>query len=167
MAHRTRKANAIYRHELYSTWHLMLQRCYNPNATAYRHYGGRGIGVFLPWHNSRIFIGEIEALIGPRPGLLTLDRIDNDWHYEPGNVQWANQTTQCINRRHTIEVMLDGEPMSLKTACRERFGLTQGRYLWICKYLREGMTFEEAISCYQIDPSRLKLIQLPRKRRPK
>jgi hypothetical protein len=139
----------------------MLQRCYNPKSTGFKHYGARGIGVFLPWHNSRVFIGEIERLIGPRPDILTLDRIDNDWHYEPGNVRWANQDLQLANRRSGIGVELDGEPMTLKTACRERFGLTQGRYLWICKYLREGMAFEAAISCYQIDPSRLKLVSLP------
>lgn len=98
------------RHPLYNIWHLMMYRCENPVAPSYPRYGGRGIKICERWHDLATFIADIEAEIGPRPeghtvGKMrkvphyTLDRIDNDGHYEPGNVKWSTHAEQQANRR--------------------------------------------------------------------
>ena len=73
-------------------------RCTNPNVPNYENYGGRGIRF------SDVFIGRAGALrflaeVGLPPRNHTLDRIDNDGHYEPGNVRWATRKQQNLNRR--------------------------------------------------------------------
>jgi hypothetical protein len=72
-------------------------RCTNPGDRAFKHYGGRGIEYRLP-----AALGEATALlietIGPRPDGLTLDRIDNDGHYEIGNLRWATWEEQHRNK---------------------------------------------------------------------
>lgn len=85
-------------HPLYQKWEAMMDRCYNPNRNRYARYGGRGIKVCERWHNAANYIADIEAL-GPRPSAAhTIDRIDNDGHYEPGNVRWLDQTNQNFNQ---------------------------------------------------------------------
>jgi hypothetical protein len=88
----------------YGRWSSMLYRCYNSNSACYRHYGGRGIGVYELWRNSFVAYKKyIDAL--PHSGIdgLTLDRINNDGNYEPGNLRWATRSEQCLNqRRHGL-----------------------------------------------------------------
>jgi len=87
-------------HEIYGTWVQMVGRCHNPNHAAFAYYGARGINVCDRWRNSvEAFIAEV----GPRPLGLTLDRIDNDGNYEPGNVRWATKSQQQRNRRGSAE----------------------------------------------------------------
>jgi hypothetical protein len=69
-----------------------LRRCTNPNVDNYKDYGGRGI-KFLFTSFEQFF-----AEIGPRPEGMTLDRIDNDGNYEPGNVRWATRSQQRQNQ---------------------------------------------------------------------
>ena len=81
---------------LHYVWRAMRQRCQNPNAQQYKHYGGRGIKVCPEWEDSRTFIEW--ALPRWRPG-LSLDRIDNDGDYTPDNCRFAGRVTQGLNRR--------------------------------------------------------------------
>jgi hypothetical protein len=69
-------------------------RCRNPNNDRYEDYGGRGI-KFL-FHSFQEFLVHI----GPRPADRSLDRINNDGHYEMGNVRWATRSQQARNARH-------------------------------------------------------------------
>ena len=100
----------LWKHPLYPIWTHMMERCYKPNATSYRHYGERGIKVYGPWHDAASFIEWIEQNLGPRPCDIngncdarrhpySLDRIDNNGNYEPGNVKWSTWLEQRENRR--------------------------------------------------------------------
>lgn len=83
------------KHPFYNTWVNMLARCYDLQRNGYENYGGRGITVCERWHHFRHFAEDM----WPRPEGLTLNRIDNDGNYEPGNCNWASRADQCVNRR--------------------------------------------------------------------
>ncbi len=87
---------AARRHPAYKAWANMMQRCTNPKDPHWDRYGGRGIQVCRRWHNPL----EFWADMGPtyQRG-LTLDRIDNDGNYEPGNCRWTTWGVQQNNKR--------------------------------------------------------------------
>lgn len=100
------------KHPLYQTWAGMMARCYNQNHTWYSRYGGRGITVHVPWQDVRTFVEEIYQLLGERPNGMTLDRIDNDRGYEPGNVRWASRSSQSKNRSKIRRLPLSDEQIT-------------------------------------------------------
>lgn len=84
----------------YRAWLYMKARCFNPRTHAYEHYGGRGITVYEPWTDN--FTAFLDY-IGPKPSRQhSLDRIDVDGNYEPGNVRWATKAEQMNNTRRNL-----------------------------------------------------------------
>lgn len=86
---------------LYRVWCHMRERCYKPSNVRFNAYGARGITVFDEWRTSyEAFSRWIRANIGERPTPEhSLDRIDNDGHYEPSNLRWATNKEQVRNSR--------------------------------------------------------------------
>ncbi len=79
----------------YNTWRAMMRRCYNTADKDYPKWGGRGVFVHPAWHDYLSFA----LAVGEPTGKETLDRIDPDGSYEPGNVRWASPAVQARNIR--------------------------------------------------------------------
>lgn len=88
----------------------MMGRCYTPAHKSFAHYGGRGITVCERWRDFANFLADM----GECPPGLTLDRKDNDGHYDPGNCRWATQKEQQNNRSITRFLEFNGQRRSMK-----------------------------------------------------
>lgn len=87
----------------YRIWTSMIQRCENPNDKGYPRWGGRGITICPSWRASfSTFLSDV----GPRPTTNhSIDRINNDGNYEPGNCRWATAREQRLNQRPRRKVI--------------------------------------------------------------
>lgn len=94
----------------YYAWQSMKQRCYNTKHQAYANYGGRGITICDRWLSS--FVAFFDD-IGPSPEGASIDRINNDGNYEPGNCRWATRREQLRNRRMNRFLTIRGETKTL------------------------------------------------------
>lgn len=91
-----RHRHGHYRDATHNSWRAMIGRCVQPKTRSFEHYGGRGISVCDRWRNS---FESFLADMGVRPEGKSLDRINPDGNYEPGNCRWATAFEQRHNRR--------------------------------------------------------------------
>ena len=96
----------------YIVWREIHRRCYSPNFKDFHLYGGRGIKVESEWHESNPNgLDNFLRDMGPRPPKTTIDKIDNNRNYGPGNCRWASSKVQSRNRRVTVWIEYDGRKM--------------------------------------------------------
>ena len=116
-------------------------RCNHQSNPAYKHYGGRGIQCKFP--SRKHFVLWVTANL-PHPTYqgVEIDRVDNDGHYEPGNLRLATRQQQMDNRRNTNWVQFQGQPMLLR-----EFVLNHSPYTYgvTARYAKKGLTGEQII----------------------
>jgi len=121
----------------YRIWQAMLTRCRNPNVSCAKDYSGRGISVCERWHEFENFLADM----GEAPKKHSIDRINNDGNYEPGNCRWATRHQQASNTRANIFIEFQGLRLT-RSEWERRLGL--GRTT-IRSRLRNGLTIAEAL----------------------
>lgn len=84
----------------------MLRRCENPKYRKFANYGGRGISVCSRWKDFENFASDMGL---PPDSTMTINRIDNDGNYEPGNCHWATREEQCSNKRTSNIITFNGQ----------------------------------------------------------
>jgi hypothetical protein len=93
----------------YKSWDSMVARCTYPSNPAFRHYQKRGITVCERWRVFDNFLADM----GERPANTTLDRIDNNKSYEPGNCRWATKKEQGNNRATNVHYEFRGDRLTI------------------------------------------------------
>lgn len=100
---------------LYKTWGGMIARCQIETATGYQNYGGRGISVCERW---RVFENFASDMGDPPDATFTIERIDNNGNYEPGNCRWATRLEQGENKRNNRIIEHNGKKMTVTNWAR-------------------------------------------------
>lgn len=127
------------------SWQSMLARCRYPDRDKTAKHINRGISIYDRWQSFDSFLADM----GERPDGTTLDRIDNDGNYVPGNCRWATATEQARNRRNArltfesaVEVAyarLTGEPCK---SIATRFGISES----LPREIVRGRTWKDALA---------------------
>lgn len=146
---RERDPAAICHKAEFKIWAGILARCNNPNVKKYPEYGGRAIKVADEWlHNFRAFYSHV----GERPSSRhSIDRIETDGDYRPGNVRWALPEVQANNRRTTRRVIYRGRSMALTDAVRAGGSVIHYEAAWV--RIRSGWSVERAVETPRLHES--------------
>lgn len=138
--HAASMTHGLSGHYIYNQWCSIIARCTNPNNPRWDSYGGRGIGISPEWRNDP---QKFADYMGPRPSCLhTIDRIDNNKGYEPGNLRWADKKTQQRNRRNNAIIEYGGLKMCI-AEWSDKLGLKAN---CLSTRLRRGWPLEKALS---------------------
>jgi hypothetical protein len=138
---RAKEHYGLHKTPEYKVWQNVVDRCRNPNNPYFHNYGGRGIKLHPEWESS--FVAFLVG-VGKRPDpAMTLDRMDNEKGYEPGNVRWVTKKAQAHNMRKNRMLTYNGRTQTL-TAWAEEIGLVPSTLQYRLK--QGGMTVAEALS---------------------
>lgn len=130
-------------HPLYGRWNDMKNRCENPRNPSYRYYGARGISICDEWHDINKFIEWAESN-GYKKG-LTIDRIDVNGNYEPGNCRWIPLIDQSYNKTDSVYHTYNGETLTTMQWVH-RYNIPQWR---ASSYRKDGIDFIDIIKKYE------------------
>ena len=109
-----------HRERLWEIFNGIKARCEHPKSNIYKYYGGRGISICRKWRDDYTKFREWALKNGYKDG-LSIDRINPDGNYEPGNCRWITQREQCLNKRNNLRIEIDGEKKLVIEWC-EKFG---------------------------------------------
>lgn len=124
----------------YLVWSRMKARCYDPNSPSWDHYGGRGIKLCKKWEfDFAAFLADVGHR--PAPG-YSIERINNDGDYEPGNVRWATAKEQANNRSTTVLLTFNGKTQTTTQWCDE-LGIPYQRLM---QRIKRGWSAESALT---------------------
>ena len=124
----------------YQVWADIKTRCQNKKHSSYKDYGGRGILVCIRWKSS--FEAFLEDM-GERPSSEhSIDRIDNNGSYDPKNCKWSTTAQQSINKRSSVNIVINGEIKNLSEWCR----FYEISYGVVYTRLKRGWSIERAFS---------------------
>lgn len=125
-----------------NVYYKMISRCYAKDNKDYAYYGGRGISVFDEWKASRdAFEDYCKTLPNAFKDGYSIDRIDNNSNYEPGNIRFITHEDQCNNRRNNRVYYFNGENKTIAQWARE-YGHT---WEFVRDRLKLGWTIEQAL----------------------
>lgn len=122
----------------YVAWTHAKARCHNPKHPYYQWYGARGISMCPEWRED---YSKFLADMGPRPEGCSLDRVNNDGNYEPGNCRWVSMKEQSRNKRSNIVITFEGQEM-IASDWEKKFGVRKD---YISKRLRNGMNMKDIV----------------------
>ena len=122
VASRMSRRHGMSKSREYGVWIALVHRAINPKDRKWRLYGGRGIGVCARWLVFDNFIADMGRRPSPN---ATIDRIDNDRGYEPGNCRWASYAEQNRNLRTNRVIEYRGERLCLRDWA-DRIGIRSG-----------------------------------------
>lgn len=139
----SRRTHGASRSKLYNAWKTMHARCRNPSNARWERYGGRGIAVCSSWTGAGGFAAFM-ADMGPRPSdRHSIERIDNDGNYEPGNCKWGLPETQNRNRGNNLLVTHEGETKTLAEWSRSS---PVSEQVIRSRFVLRGWNFEDALN---------------------
>ncbi len=100
-----------YEQKEYLIWKAAKARCHTTTHRDYDRYGGRGISMCKEWRDD---YDAFLSYMGPKPEGYSIERINNDGNYEPGNVRWASRKEQSHNRSTNHNIEYNGETHCLE-----------------------------------------------------
>lgn len=128
----------LSKHDLYSTWRGMKDRCENPKNKDYHNYGGRGIRVCERWRSFAAFVEDMN----PRPKGHTIDRVENNGPYSPENCVWATPFQQMQHTRWGRYLTFNGESLTIAQWARK----LNVKHEFIKLRLRRGWSVADALT---------------------
>ncbi len=124
----------------YKSWVGMKSRCFNPSEHYFKRYGGRGIAICKEWEKSfESFFDDMGERPSPKH---SLDRIENDGNYEPGNCRWATKKEQAQNTSTNILREHNGKILPSIEWSRK----LGGSYDIVGRRIRKGWSISKAIT---------------------
>ena len=136
---RSAKKHGMSKSPEFKVWKLMRNRCNNTDSPDYPRWGGRGIRVCPRWDAS---FSDFYADMGPRPDGTSIERMDNNGNYDPGNCKWATDEEQAHNKRNNRVLVGMGKTQLLCDWAKET-GISASLLHY---HLKQGKTMDEIIA---------------------
>ncbi|WP_042297110.1 hypothetical protein [Paraburkholderia bannensis] len=135
---RTTKTHGMSSTRTFRIWVGMRRRCADPRIKCFRNYGGRGVRVCERWASFENFLADM----GEAPAHMSIDRIDVNGNYEPGNCRWATPAIQSRNKRDNFVIAFGGTTQCLTDWAADIGVSVQTLH----SRLRDGWSVEQALS---------------------